>query len=68
MTSLKERAGKVDFNDPGALAAIGKFLKCTGSEFECAKIVGRKFENISDHAGYLRDGGCSKIIEVLAAK
>jgi len=29
--------------------------------------VGRKFENVADHAGYLRDGGCSKIIEVLAA-
>ena len=36
-------------------------------EFECAGIVGRKFENIADHAGYLRDGGCAKIIEVLSA-
>jgi hypothetical protein len=66
MNNLKEGAGKIDFNDPGALQVIGKFLKCTGYEFECAKIVGRKFENISDHAGYLRDGGCSKIIEALA--
>lgn len=37
-------------------------------EFECSEIVGRRFENIGDHAGYLRDGGCSEIIEVLAAK
>ncbi len=67
MNSLKEGANKIDYNDPRALDVIGKFLKCTGYEFECAKIVGRKFENISDHAGYLRDGGCSKIMEVLAA-
>jgi len=37
-------------------------------KFECSEIVGRRFENIGDHAGYLRDGGCSEIIEVLAAK
>src|SRR4030042_1372944 len=47
---------------------IKKFLKCTDFKFECSEIVGRKFENIGDHAGYLRDGGCSEIIEVLASK
>lgn len=35
--------------------------------FECSEIVGRKFEDIDDHAGYLREGGCSELIEVLAA-
>ena len=47
---------------------IDRFLKSTDFEFECSEIVGRRFENIGDHAGYLRDGGCSKIIEVLATK
>jgi hypothetical protein len=47
---------------------IERFLNSTDYEFECAKIVGRLFENTSDHAGYLRDGGCAKIIEALAAK
>jgi hypothetical protein len=44
---------------------IEKFLESSDFEFECSKIVGRKFENIDDHAKYLRAGGCSKIIEVL---
>ena len=44
---------------------IEKFLKCTDHAFECSKIVGRKFENVSDHADYLRGGGCSKILEGL---
>ena len=43
-----------------------KFLESTDYEFECSTIVGRKFENIDDHADYLCDGGCSKIIEALA--
>lgn len=65
MKSLKEGTGKHDLNDPMALDAIGKFLKCTDHKYECSEIVGRKFENVDDHADYLRVGGCSKIIEVL---
>ena len=46
---------------------IEKFLESSDYEFECSKIVGREFEDIGDHANYLRDGGCSEIIEALAA-
>ncbi len=66
MNSNQEGNDKIDFNNPKALAVIEKFFKCADFEFECSEIVGRKFENIGDHAAYLRDGGCSKIIEVLA--
>lgn len=68
MKALKEGVREIDFNSPRALAVIDRFLKCTGYEFECSRIVGRKFENIGDHACYLREGGCSKIIEALAAE
>ena len=68
MNSSKEGVGKIDFKNPKAIDAIDRFMKCTDSEFECSKIVGRRFENIGDHADYLRDGGCSKIIEVLAVE
>ena len=46
---------------------IEKFLESSDYEFECSKIVGRKFEDVGDHADYLHNGGCSKIIEALAA-
>ena len=68
MNSSKERDGKIDYNDPKAVDAIERFLKCSDYEFECSEIVGKRFENISDHAAYLRDGGCTEIIEVLASK
>lgn len=48
--------------------AIERFTKFTGHEFECSQIVGRKFESVTDHASYVRKGGCSKLIEVLAAQ
>jgi hypothetical protein len=58
---------KIEFHSPKATAAVERFLKNSDYEFECSEIVGRKFENIDDHAGYLRAGGCAEIIEVLAS-
>ncbi|MCX6830201.1 MAG: C-GCAxxG-C-C family protein [candidate division Zixibacteria bacterium] len=68
VNSLKKQGGKINFKDRRAAGLIDRFLRCTDYEFECSKIVGRRFKNVGDHAGYLCGGGCSKIIEVLAAK
>ena len=66
MNHVKEGVKDFAFNSPLAQAAIERFLESADYEFECSKIVGRKFENAADHACYLRGGGCSKIIEALA--
>ena len=68
MNNAKKQNGKIKYKDPRTMDVIDRFMKCTDYEFECSEIVERKFENVGDHAGYLRDGGCSKIIEVLAAR
>jgi hypothetical protein len=68
LNELDKGAKKIYFNDPKALRVIERFIKCTDYEFECAKIVGRKFESLDDHAAHLQDGGCEQIIEVLAAQ
>jgi hypothetical protein len=68
MNNSKEGGGKVDYKDPRAMAVIDRFVKCANYEFECSDIVGRKFDSVADHASHLRDGGCSKIIEVLAGQ
>lgn len=67
MNSAKE-GGKVGFKNPRTADVIDRFARCTDFKFECSEIVGRKFENIEDHAAYIRDGGCSEIIEALTAK
>lgn len=69
MTMNKGLDSKMEFKDPKALELIEKaFLLNSDYEFECSEIVGRKFENIEDHACFIREGGCSKIIEALAGK
>ncbi len=62
----EEGVGKIEYESSRAAAAIDRFIKIADFEFECSKIVGRKFESIEDHASYLREGGCAKIIESLA--
>jgi hypothetical protein len=67
MNRVTGGSGKVEFNSPEATEAIDRFLQSSGGEFECDDIVGRKFEDVADHAAYLRAGGCATIIEALAA-
>ena len=66
MDCIKNGHSKMDLQNSAAVELMDKFVESSDYEFECAEIVGRKFENISDHSNYLRAGGCSKIIETLA--
>lgn len=66
MHNLKEGAGNFDFQNPRGLATIDPFLKCTDGEFACSNIVGRRFQDIADHAAFVRNGGCAHVIDVLA--
>ncbi len=63
-----DNAGKIDLADPDATEAITRLLKVTDYEFECSKIVGREFDDVTDHATYLREGGCAEVIEALVGK
>jgi hypothetical protein len=67
MDSSTDGDSAMGFQNPKAEETIERFLMSTDYEFECSEIVGRKFENIGEHADYLREGGCSEIIEALAA-
>ncbi len=67
MNRAKAGSGKVEFNSPEATDAIDRFLQSTDYEFECSKVVGTKFENVNDHAAHVREGGCAKILDALAA-
>jgi len=45
---------------------IDEFIRSTDFEFECSEITGRNFENVTELADYLRQGGCSAIMESLS--
>lgn len=62
----RERIENLSYADTWIGELIEKFLKSSDYTFECAEIAGRKFESVEDHAEYVRQGGCAKIIEALA--
>ncbi|MEW6187651.1 MAG: C-GCAxxG-C-C family (seleno)protein [Thermodesulfobacteriota bacterium] len=68
LKSCKGGKDKVEYKSPKASETINNFLKYTGYEFECATIVGRSFQDVGDHADYLRNGGCSKIMDILSVE
>ena len=67
MKSSEGEDGKVDYKDPKLLSQIDDFMPLADYEMECADITGRKFSDVHDHAAYLHDGGCAKLIDDLAA-
>ena len=66
--SSDDETTTLNFNDPKVMDTIDRFVEASGGEFECSAIVGRKFEDVADHADYLRGEGCGQIIEALAAQ
>jgi hypothetical protein len=58
--------GSATLTLPGAEALVERLLQSSNYEFECAKIVGRTFESAADHAQYVREGGCTAVLEALA--
>jgi len=59
--------GKVVYKSPEGLRLIERFRMASGGGFECAKIAGRVFGGVGDHADWLRGGGCAGILDALAA-
>lgn len=44
---------------------VETFLKASDYKFECAEIVGRKFDSVADHSKHVCEGGCGGILEAM---
>jgi len=54
------------FNNPSAKKMLEAFDDATDSEILCHKISGKCFKSIDDHTEFIKNGGCDKLIGVLA--
>ncbi len=64
----KENPDKSSYNNPYASNLIFTFDDATGSKFLCREICGQTFDSIDEHTEYIRNGGCSKLIETMAGQ
>lgn len=49
-----------------ALKLISKFKSETGSKLLCKDICAKKFNSIEEHSEFIKNGGCQKLIRILA--
>ena len=54
------------FNNPIAKKYLKAFRAETDSCMLCKEITNQNFENINDHSEYIKNGGCKKLIHLLA--
>ena len=62
----KRQVEESTFPDPKAVSTLRVFHGATGSKTTCREITGRRFGTIDDHSAFIRNGGCDRLIDVLA--
>jgi len=62
----RNQSGKASFNNPDADKMLIAFYEETDFEMECNKICGQDFKTIDEHTEYMKNGGCKKLISILA--
>ena len=64
----KKNPGKTPpfFNNPEHKKILKQFKELTGDEMLCTKITGRRFKDLSEHAKFIKNGGCRKVMDMLA--
>jgi len=69
MSSLKwcrKNPGKSGYENPRSKEILKAFYDATDSEIVCTKLSGQNFKTIGDHTEFIKNGGCDKLINVLA--
>ena len=66
LTWCRKHPGKSGYSNPNAKEILNAFYDATDSEILCSKISGQYFKSIEKHTKYIRNGGCDKLLNVLA--
>ena len=64
---VKKSDWKYSLTDPVVGGIINKFREATAAEMECHKITGKRFQTTDEHTEFIKNGGCAKLILVLAS-
>lgn len=62
----KKQTGKSATYDPSTDPTLKAFYEETDYELQCDKICGQRFKTLEEHTDFVKNGGCKKLIEVLA--
>jgi len=62
----KTHTKKSNYPNPMADKTLNAFFSETDYEFKCSDICGANFNSIEEHSEFIKNGGCEKLINVLA--
>jgi hypothetical protein len=62
----RNNPGQSGYANPNTKNILNAFYSATDSEILCSKISGQYFKTLGDHAEFIKDGGCNKLISLLA--
>jgi len=62
---IKDNPGKSVHSNEYASNLMFTFDDHTGSKCKCREICGKNFESLEDHSNFIRNGGCSELMETL---
>lgn len=63
----RKQTGKPASYDPATDLTLKIFYEETDYEMQCEKICGQQFKTLDDHTEFINNGGCKKLIDVLAS-
>jgi hypothetical protein len=66
LARVRKQPGKSAFSNPYAEKILKAFYETTDYEMLCNEISGQSFKSIDDHTEFIKNGGCDKLIDVLA--
>ena len=62
----RKQTGKSVSNNPNTEKMLKAFYEETDYEMKCKTICGERFKTIDDHTDFIKNGGCKKLINILA--
>ena len=57
---------KYTLNDPVTERIINTFYQTTDYKMECREITGTKFNSVTEHSEFIKNGGCENLIQILS--
>ncbi len=66
LDQVKKGDWKYTLSNPTFDKILENFYEESDYEMECSKICGKQFKTIEEHTEYINNGGCKKLIDVLA--
>lgn len=62
----RKNPGQSGYANPNARRILNAFYSATDSKILCSDISRQNFKTVGDHTEFIQDGGCKKLINILA--